>query len=76
MMPPIRVGAQGTHVLTITDDDVPEVEFAMTSSTVDEVGEMSLTVTVNVSPAPVTALTVPVTVSGTATITAADYGRC
>ena len=66
------VGAQGTHVLTITDDDVPEVEFAMTSSTLAEDAGTSLTVTVNVSPVPVTALTVPVTVSGTAMITA-DY---
>ena len=61
------VGAQGTHTLTITDDDVPEVEFAMTSSTLAE-GAMALTVTVDVSPAPVTALAVPVTVSGTAVV--------
>ena len=54
------------------DDDVPEVEFAMTSSMVAENGGAALTVTVNISPAPVTALTVPVTVSGTAMITA-DY---
>ena len=63
---------QSTHTLTITDDDVPEVEFAMTSSMVAENGGAALTVTVNISPAPVTALTVPVTVSGTAMITA-DY---
>ena len=67
---------QSTHTLTITDDDVPEVEFAMTSSTLEEdrdvVTDGPLTVTVNVSPAPMADLTVPVTVGGSAVITA-DY---
>ena len=63
---------QSTHTLTITDDDVPEVEFAMAGSTVAEDAAGALTVTVNVSPAPVADLTVPVTVGGSAVITT-DY---
>ena len=63
---------QSTHTLTITDDDVPEVAFALAGSTVAEDAAGALTVTVNVSPAPMAELTVPVTVGGSATITT-DY---
>ena len=60
------VGAQGTHTLTIADNDTPTVTFAQSSQHTSE-GAGTRTVTVTLSVAQATPLTLAYTVGGTAT---------
>ena len=71
------VGAQGTHTLTIADNDTPTVTFAQSSQHTSE-GAGTRTVTVTLSVAQATPLALAYTVGGTATpgadFTIADSG--
>ena len=61
------VGTSSVHTVTITDNDVPTVTLAVSSETIAENGGTS-TLTVTLSAAPASAITIPITVGGTATI--------
>lgn len=63
--PGIVVGANKTHTLTIRDNDVPSVQLTSASQNVDE--GKSTTVTVQLSAASPNAVTIPFTLTGTAT---------
>ncbi|MCY4068142.1 MAG: hypothetical protein OXE79_03400 [Acidimicrobiaceae bacterium] len=61
------ISGVGSVTVTVTDDDVPVVQFAAAAYTVGEAtGDRSATVTVSVSPAPAVNTVVSYTVSGTA----------
>ncbi len=56
----------GSVAVTVTDDDLPEVSFAVASFTTNE-GSGTYNVVVNLSPAPAANTTIAYTVAGTAT---------
>ena len=66
-----KIGAAPEHTLTITDNDMPEVAFALASASVGE-DAGTYNVRVNVNPAPVADLALSYNLTGSA-IKGADY---
>ncbi len=67
------VGDDSTHTLTITNNDTPEANFAMsTSSAGEDAGTHTHSIAVNLSPVPIGDVTVNYTLSGDATLNT-DY---
>jgi len=72
------VGNNGTHILTITNDDVntsPTIQFTATTGSLAEgnTGNSNYNASVSISPAPTANTTVQVTIGGTSTAQASDY---
>jgi hypothetical protein len=68
------LGANTSYTHTITNDDAPTISFATTTGAANEgnSGTQTVNVTANLSSAATTAVTVPITYSGTAT-SGTDY---